>query len=84
MRVWRRVIWESEEDTDGTSLRAHPARKAGDRPPPGEGRISIDQTFPNDVNARHLHIAGTYFPFFTVKRIRERSSRPERSFSVQL
>ncbi len=30
------------------------------------------------------HIAGTYFPFFTVKRMRERSSRPERFFSVQL
>src|SRR6516164_2596866 len=31
-----------------------------------------------------LHIAGTYLPFLTVSRMRDRSSRPERSFSVQL
>jgi hypothetical protein len=30
------------------------------------------------------HFTKTYFPFFTVSRMRERSSRPLRSFSVKL
>src|SRR3569832_1612870 len=51
-----------------------------------DGIISIIQSRERQDGCSSLepHIAGTYLPSFNVRIIRERSSRPERSFSVQL